>query len=215
MKMGWRTISVIGRAGPADQGRLVRRRRHAETGEPRGGEQAEHRHAQIRAQIRRLEELHRRAREHRADERRGQAAREHERDGTAAELGERRLGRREPVLLGERHGDSEKQRGRDEEPELTPGHRRHADQTTGHRAQGAHDESDTAAHALHEQRGGNGAERGADHRHRRGQRRQRFVAGQRVAGEAAHGGDERHRGRGRRLGQGEKKDVPETKVYWH
>ena len=66
------------------------------------------------------------------------------------------------------------------------------------------------AHALHQHGGGDGAQRRADHGHRRGQRGQRLVAGERVAGEASHRRDQRHRRRRHRLRQDEEKDVPET-----
>src|SRR5437879_5299997 len=67
-----------------------------------------------------------------------------------ARLGQRRLGRCETVLLGEGHGDAEKQCPRGEEPEATASQSGHADETSGRRAQGAQHEAGSAAHALHE-----------------------------------------------------------------
>ena len=161
--------------------------------EVKASEQAEHGDAEIRAQVRGVEELHCPPGEHRTDERGGQAAGQHEGDGAASELGKRRLGRGEAVLLGEGHGDTEEERRRGEQPEVIVGQGDRADQAAGRRAQRAHHEAQPAAHALHQQRSGDRAEGGADYGHRRRQRGQGLVAGQGVAGEAADSGDERHR----------------------
>jgi len=77
-------------------------------------------------------------------------AQQHKGDGPASKLGQRRLGRREAVLLGEGHGDAEKRCPRGEEPEATASQSGHADETSGRRAQGAQHEAGSAAHALHE-----------------------------------------------------------------
>ena len=50
MKIGWRTISVIGRVGAADAD-IVPAGAGMQADEQRGGEQAEQRHAEVRTQI--------------------------------------------------------------------------------------------------------------------------------------------------------------------
>ena len=91
------THDLCDRAGGAiDEDRLLRRRRHAEADEQRGGEQAEEGHAEVRAQVRGIEELHRPPGEHWTNERGGEAAGQHKGDGAASKL---RARREQPIGL--------------------------------------------------------------------------------------------------------------------